>query len=58
MNVARNLLIVAVFVVLTWLVLEALGFEMALAASLGLSVVLTLVLNLVLGGWRRRRATA
>lgn len=51
--ILKNLAIIAAFVLISWFVLEMIGFEMALGVSLVLSVVLTLVLNLALGAFRR-----
>jgi hypothetical protein len=54
-GIGRTLLVVTVFVLVAWAILESIGFEMALLWSLGLSVVLTLILNGALAIARRRR---
>ena len=58
-DVARSLLSavgsVIVFVLIIWLSGRMIGFEISLWFTLIASVVLTLVLNLVMGGFRRIR---
>lgn len=55
MGIGLTLAIVAVFVIVLWLATAMLGFEMALVSSLVISLGLTLLLNLVLGAFRKRR---
>ena len=50
-----SLLSVAVMVLVVWFVAQAAGYRMSLLSSLALSVGLTLVLNLAMRGFRRRR---
>ena len=45
---------VVALVLVMWIVARMLGFGMSLGVSLLLSVGLTLLLNLLLGGFRRR----
>ena len=44
-RIGRTLLVIAMFVLVTSTILRNIGFEMALVWSLGVSVVLTLVLD-------------
>lgn len=55
MSIGLSLAAVAVFVIALWAASTFLGFQMALVSSLVISLGLTLVLNLVLGVFRRRR---
>lgn len=49
-------LLVSVFLLLVvWLVGKVVGFEVSLLGSLGLTVLLTIILNLVVGAVSRRR---
>ncbi|HJL17505.1 MAG TPA: hypothetical protein RMH99_17690 [Sandaracinaceae bacterium LLY-WYZ-13_1] len=50
-----SLAVVALFVVVAWFVASLFGFHFSLWMSLLLSLVLTAALNLVTGGFRRRR---
>ena len=49
------LLVSVVLLLVVWLVGRAAGFEVSLLGSLGLTVLLTVVVNLVLGAMSRRR---
>jgi hypothetical protein len=53
MRILKPVIIVVVAVIALWLLSGAVGFSMALGASLLLSVGLTLLLNLVFAGRRR-----
>jgi fucose permease len=55
MGIGLTLALVVVFVIVMWAATSLLGFEMALVSSLVISLGLTLLLNLVLGAFRRRR---
>jgi hypothetical protein len=55
MGIGLTLALVAIFVIVLWAATTALGFEMALVSSLAISLGLTLLLNLVLGAFRKRR---
>lgn len=55
MRLFGSLLAVALFVVAAWFVAGLLGFRFDLGFSLVASVVLTLVLRLILGAFRRGR---
>jgi hypothetical protein len=48
------LLVSAVLLLIVWVVGKAVGFEVSLLGSLGLTVVLTLILNVVIGAVSRR----
>lgn len=50
-----TLVVLVGVLVLAWLVGQAMGFEFSLLGSLGLSLLLTIVLNVVLAGLSRRR---
>ncbi len=52
-GIGKNILVTVVVLVAAWLILQLLGFHMALGTSIALSVVLTLVANLALRGFRR-----
>jgi hypothetical protein len=54
MRPLTSVAVVVVFVLVAWVAARALGCGMALGFSLVASVLLTLVLNLALGGFRRR----
>lgn len=54
-GIGRTLLVVVVFVLVAWAIFESVGLEPALPWSIGLSVLLTLVLNAALALARRRR---
>jgi len=47
-GIGRSILILVVTLFVAWLVLNALGFEMALGSSLAISVVLTVIVNLLM----------
>ena len=49
------LLVSVVLLLVVWLVGRAAGFEVSLLGSLGLTVLLTVAVNLVLGAMSRRR---
>lgn len=53
-GMASSLFIVALVVIVLSFVAHAAGFEMNILSSLVISLALTLVLNLALGGFRRR----
>lgn len=53
MRILRPTLIVIAAIVALWLLSGVIGFEMALGASLLLSIILTVGLNLILGLFRR-----
>ena len=52
-GLGSSLAIVAAFVVVVWLIGSLMGFEISLLGALGASLILTLVLNLVLGAFGR-----
>ena len=54
-RILSSVVFVAVAVVIFWAIGELLGFEMSLMSSLAISIVLTLVLNLGLAAFGRRR---
>lgn len=58
LGLASALLISLALIFVVWLVGRAVGFHISLVGSLGLTVVLTVVLNLVLAGVSRRRRRA
>lgn len=42
-----------VLVLVAWIVGQAMGFDVSLVGSLGLTILLTIILNVVLGAWSR-----
>lgn len=55
-NTLSSLAVVAVFVIAFWGISVAFGWEIALLPTLIGSLLLTLVLSLVVGGFRKRAA--
>ena len=49
------LLVSVVLLLVVWLVGKAAGFEVSLLGSLGMTVLLTVIVNLVVGAMARRR---
>lgn len=49
------MLLPIVLIVALWLVGQVVGFEVSLLGSLGLSILLTLILNVAMRGFRGRR---
>jgi hypothetical protein len=49
------LLVSIVLLLVMWVVGRAAGFSVSLWSSLGMTVVATVVLNLILGAWSRSR---
>ena len=54
-GIASALLVTVLLLVVVWLVARALGFEVSLLGSLGLTLALTVILNLILGAWSRHK---
>jgi hypothetical protein len=49
------LLVSIVLLLVVWVIGRAAGYHVSLLSSIGMTVVLTIVLNLVLGAFTRRR---
>jgi hypothetical protein len=49
------LLVSAVLLLTVWIVVRAAGLEISLWSSLGVTVILTIIINVVLGAMARRR---
>jgi hypothetical protein len=54
-GIASALVISVILIVAIWLVGETLGFQVSLLGSIGLTVALTIILNLVLAAFSSRR---
>jgi hypothetical protein len=54
-GLGRSIFVVALVVAVLWLIGRALGFHVSLFSALLVSVVLTLLLNLIFGAFARRR---
>jgi hypothetical protein len=56
-GIASALVISVILIVAIWLVGKTLGFHVSLLGSIGLTVALTVILNLVLAAFSSRRGT-
>ena len=54
-GIGAALLVSVVLLLVVWLVGKAAGFEVSLLGSLGMTVLLTVIVNLVVGAMARRR---
>jgi hypothetical protein len=54
LGIGSALIASIVLVLAAWLAGRAMGFNVSLVGSLGLTILLTVVMNLALGAWSRR----